>query len=222
MIVKAEPQYTIEPPKYQSALPSLMYTDSTDLLDFEAHGVVSTVSCTLLELRNLSAQFNMSLEFETPKDALSVLIKICFLLQSLLSSPLDTQSDSGMDCLSNSCRLAAALFVFLPLRCHFPDPTLMINGLIHQLRTSISSVISSDTVERTLLLWLLSVGAVLAAGMPERVWFIGHLVVLVRDLEISSWQQMRVLLERVIWQHIFCEKPFQLLWTEIHVKKESL
>lgn len=73
-----------------------------------------------------------------------------------------------------------------------------------------------------LLLWLLSVGGVTAHAMPERSWFVGHLVVVIADLEIRSWSYMRQNLVQLALHDNFCDVSFHSLWNEVKAKQELL
>jgi len=97
----------------------------------------------------------------------------------------------------------------------FPNPTLMVNALIHRLKDSLIFLIRERAASDLLMLWLLSVGAVSAWAVPERAWFIGHLVPMTVDLGIESWEDMRGALTRVIWHAVFCEDSFRDVWDEV-------
>lgn len=222
MIVNNAPQYQIEASGLQPALFHAPEANRKHLLDFDACGVEPSLVYILLEIRSFSAKFNNKLKYNTAGDALSVLVQICSFLHRLLHPLGEIRSKLEPDYISESCRFAAALYIFIPLRSHFPDPTLMINSLIHKLKNSLSMLVTSITMEKQLLIWLLYVGGVLAAGIPEREWFVGYLVVLVQDLSICSWQAMAVVLRKVIWQDVFCQAPGHLLWHEICLRKENL
>ena len=58
--------------------------------------------------------------------------------------------------------------------------------------------------------------------MPERKWFVGHLVVAVTDLGIDSWETMRQNLVKLAFHDNFCDISFNALWVEVRQKQEAL
>lgn len=148
------------------------------------------------------------------------------------------------DAVSESCRYAAAVQLVSPLWGYFPDCTLLVKGLVHKLATSLRGLLAlpgpnsssagepfqSSRVENAmefdinyLLLWLLSVGAAEADHcMPERDWFINHLLVVVIEVGIEDWERMRSVLVRFVWHDIFCEGPFGEVWREVEERREVL
>lgn len=73
-----------------------------------------------------------------------------------------------------------------------------------------------------LLLWLLAVGGITAHSMPERSWFVGHLVVVVSDLDIRTWDDMRRHLVQLAFHDNFCDMSFKKLWIEVRAKQVLL
>lgn len=73
-----------------------------------------------------------------------------------------------------------------------------------------------------LLLWLLAVGGITAHSMPERSWFVGHLVVVVSDLDIRTWDDMRRHLVQLAFHDNFCDISFKKLWIEVRAKQVLL
>lgn len=93
--------------------------------------------------------------------------------------------------LAKAYQLRAALHVFVPLSRYFLDPTLLIAELVRDLKASTARLMRKGKVRTDLLLWLLAVGGNSAHAMPERVWFVAHLVNVVRELGIHEWTTMR-------------------------------
>jgi hypothetical protein len=112
--------------------------------------------------------------------------------------------------------------VFTPMSGYFPDPTLMLHTLVRDLKASLTYMIRSVGTQSPLLLWLLSVGGITAHSMPERFWFVGHLVVAITDMRIKSWETMRRNLVKLAFHDNFCDKSFHALWDEVRHKQEEL
>lgn len=98
----------------------------------------------------------------------------------------------------------------------------MLHSLVTDLKSSLASMIRDIGPKSHLLLWLLSVGGVTAHAMAERSWFVGHLVVVITELEIESWNSMRQHLVKLAFHDNFCDKAFGALWAETRQKQEDL
>ena len=191
-------------------------------VDFEMLGVDSTTSSILLDIEKLSRRYIATGAYASAEEAVSVLSHLCSDLQQLLRLGGGAGAGSMLDPVSESCRFGAALHVFSPLSGYYPDPTLVSNTLVHRLKASLTSLMLSVGMGNPLLLWLLSVGGVSAPRMPERGWFVGHLVVVVGDLNIQSWAEMRQSLMRVTWHDSICEMSYGNLYQEVVSRAEAL
>lgn len=116
--------------------------------------------------------------------------------------------------ISESMRHAAVSMCFLPFKDDYPSPEyvflhsqtahtdymtrLLVNTMIHKLRSSLETMLSLVPLNYPLLTWILSVRGIYSV-VPERNWFIGHLVPVVREMGIRSWEDMRAHLMKGIW-----------------------
>ena len=105
---------------------------------------------------------------------------------------------------------------------YFPSPMLMLHTLVRDLKRSLTHMIQAIGTRSHLLLWLLSVGGVTAHAMAERAWFVGHLVVVIADLEIQSWSYMRQNLVQLALHDNFCDVSFHALYDEVKAKQKLL
>lgn len=166
------------------------------------------------------------------EEAIVVISHFCSVLQRLLQIAPASGNRRLEFYIAECCRYAAALHNFTPLSGFYPDPTLMINTLTHKLKASLTWILPPvEEARNELLLWLLSVGGIstvkmeerdMSGRMPEHHWFVGHLIVLVADLNIRSWDDFRQQLVKVTWYGNFCEVSLGRLWQEIALKKEVL
>jgi hypothetical protein len=93
--------------------------------------------------------------------------------------------------------------------------------MIHKLKSSLETMLLLVPPNHPLLPWLLSVGGMYST-VPERNWFIGHLVPVVAEMNIRSWDDMRSHLTKVIWMQYFCEVTFREFWEEVEEKRKDL
>lgn len=98
----------------------------------------------------------------------------------------------------------------------------MLHTLVRDLKSSLSFAMQARDMPKHLLLWLLSVGGITAHSMPERAWYVGHLMVVITDLGIQTWEAMRQNLVMLAFHDNFCDVSFNALWKEAKQKQEAL
>ena len=201
-------------------------------IDFAELGVDRATTDVMLEVEDLSRHYTATENHTSAEEAVCVLSHFCSVLQRLLQLAPASGNRRLEFYISDSCRYAAALHVFTPLSGFYPDPTMMINTLVHKLKAALTWILPPLGERRNeLSLWLLAIGGISAVKMeergmsykmPEHQWFLGHLVVLVADLNINNWDEFRQHLVKVTWYDNFCEDSLGRLWREIALKKEAL
>jgi hypothetical protein len=200
---------------------SLSLCEPNDL-DFEMFGVNKTLSNIMRELRQISHGVSTTRTHAAAAGSSSVPSLVCSILQRLLLLPPAVEPGPSVAYISECCRLATSLLLFLPWRNNYPNPKFMINGLLYKLKASLECMTLTVGTENPLLVWLLSVGGVLAFEVPERDWFVNQLVLVVTDHDIGSWNDMKGLLLKFLWFDSYCEGPFRLLWDEVVFKRDKL
>ena len=192
-------------------------SQSIRLLNFEAYGIYKSISDILLEIRYLSRFFPTHPdETSSPnQEHLDIHSTVCSIFQRLLQIEPDTEPGQYAAGVTECCRLAAAIFLFFLLENHYPDPTRLINSLLHKLQNALGSIIPRSLNENKLLVWVFAVGGVAALDLTaERDWFVGHLTELVAELGLISWDKGKDCLQLVIWIDAMDEQPFHELWNE--------
>lgn len=203
------------------------HVDPMPPLDLAALGVSPSIAVVVRSIQHVSQLVPTSAAYPTASTSLVILTRMCTLLSHLLSLP-QIRGSQATDLphsalLSESIRFATLLHVFTPWRGLPPDGTLTINHLLHQLMTTLTEVLQSGSSRSsTSLLWVLSVGGVSAANMPERVWFASHLVEMTAEMNIGRWETMKSHVRRVIWHERLCENPHRKLWEEVMAKRREL
>ncbi|KAK4889150.1 hypothetical protein LTR27_012053 [Elasticomyces elasticus] len=190
-----------------------------DLMEF---GVDVRTANILHEVQRLSRNYTATVQYGNPEEAATVLSYLCSVLERLLQMSRSPTDDSPIAGLSQSCRLAGSLHIFTPMSGYFPDPTFMLSQLVRDLKSSLTRMIRAVGTRSHLLLWLLSVGGITAHKMPERAWFVGHLVVVITDLGIKQWAAMRQHLIQLAFHDNFCDESFGKLWQEVRARQERL
>lgn len=168
-----------------------LHTEGGNETDLRVFGVDIVTANLLHEVQRLSRVYVHTVDNSSAQQAVLALTYLCSILEQLLEMSRSPSNDSPVPGLSQSCRLAGCLHVFNPVSGCFPNPTLMLHTLVRELKTSLTHMIRAVGTGNHLLLWLLAVGGITAHSMPERNWFVGHLVVIITDLQIQDWETMR-------------------------------
>ncbi|KAI7212082.1 hypothetical protein KC333_g7315 [Hortaea werneckii] len=184
----------------------------TDLRDY---GVDTEVTLLLSKVQGYSIGYMAALDHGSSQEAVQLLSRLCSIIDELLQQGTPQGSDIREPGLAQSCRIASCLHLFTPMSGYFPDPTLMLHALVRDLKASLTRLLHAKSSRLHLLLWLLSVGGVTAHSMPERSWFVGHLSVIVTDLNIRTWEDMRAHLVALALHDQFCDTNSLALWQEV-------
>jgi hypothetical protein len=186
---------------------------------FQTYGVEEKLCGLLFEVNLLTMQVSLNTDSSLALEGSILLSRLTSVLQRLLQFSIPDRL-SSTDNLSESCRHAGALHILFPLMGRYPDPTLMVNALVHKLKSSlVEYILSSDA--NPVLLWCLAVGAVSAYKMPEADWFIGNLVKTVAEMDIENWDEMRNYLIGVMSHAVFCDDSFQLVCTKVMARRNT-
>jgi len=173
--------------------------------------------------------------YPTAETSSVVLARMCTLLSHLLSlSPIippdsdEHERERIQAIVTESARHAILLHVFTPWRGLPPDGTVAINCILHQLMVSLKTLSNTtvakekEVMNNVLVLWMFAVGAVAATGMPEREWFVAHLVEMVVEMRIEGWLEWKGAVSRCIWHERLYVRAYEALWGEIEVRGREI
>jgi len=65
------------------------------------------------------------------------------------------------------------------------------------------------------MLWITTLGAISAFGLGERSWYISVLERLTNRLNMHSWHEMKIELEKFLWYDNISSSDGHTLWKEI-------
>lgn len=142
------------------------------------------------------------------------------MMQWISHLKVQAPADSPTGLFTEACRHGTALYLFIPFEHHFPDPTLVLNALLHKLKFALKSLVPNLGPESSLLVWLLAVAGVTSLNTPEHDWFVGHLVPLVDHLDIRSWEDFTAALESIMYIRKFIDHRFLKLWEYVQLTRE--
>lgn len=226
--------YSIPKPQwFVKALPDF---SSDNYIQFTAYGIAPAYADIMATIRILASRYQTAADCSSASEYSSVLTILCSTMQRLLSLP-DPFSEMATAAITNAsevsdpwrlecfyitkaCRHALVVHVFAQWIGHQPDPALVVSNILHELQSACRSLLSLGC-RTPLLVWVMAVGGVGALGTPERKWFVGHMVGLVTDLGITSWEEFRRLLMKVIWHEHQDESTHRLFWEEMNVKLDD-
>ncbi|EXJ62207.1 hypothetical protein A1O7_02640 [Cladophialophora yegresii CBS 114405] len=134
-------------------------------------------------------------------------------IESRRTAPADLQYEA--------CRLACIAYSFLVI---FPFPPVV--GLFERLakRLQISllqmrtGVDASPYARVVMQLWILTLGAVVSIGLPERAWFVDELLPVMVRLGVDSWGQMERLLRGFLWHPKTSERDGLDVYRDVKLK----
>lgn len=116
-----------------------------------------------------------------------------------------------------ACRLAALVFavgVIFPI----PAPNTPLPKLAQQLQSvlqqSSSSALWTSPNTRIPLIWILILGGIAASDTPERPFFVSALGETARRSGLTSWQDVKRVLEMMLWYDVACDEAGESLWLE--------
>jgi hypothetical protein len=196
-------------------------------IDLVSLGVAQPIATILTSVQHISQLVPTFDSYPTASTNLVILTRMCTLLSHLLSLPPirpTSDEDQHSALISESVRFAILLHVFTPWRGLQPDGTLTINHLLHRLIAYIHALHSNSiNTNNDLLLWIFAVGGIASANMPERVWFVGHLAEMMREMGIERWEEMKVRVIRGgIWHERLYRRTMKELWDEVVMQGKIL
>jgi hypothetical protein len=68
------------------------------------------------------------------------------------------------------------------------------------------------------LLWVLMIGGIAATGLPERTWFVSTLRTATVRSGLSRWQDLKQILESMLWLDSACDRAAKQIWDEFNKK----
>lgn len=166
----------------------------------------------------LSQRFSSAVHSSSTDDNMQIVSAVSLTVQHLLYEAADVFNTAVAIC----CSIAGTLHLVSPLGGYYPDSTFAVNALLFKLKSTLGSVLEDESVEPTLKLWLLYVGGVSAVYMPERDWFVRHLVATANDLGLDEWKDVRPALTFLMTHAVFCENAFLDLWLDVEKKRKQL
>lgn len=117
-----------------------------------------------------------------------------------------------------ACRLTALIIgvgIIFPL----PGQTSSLSTIVRMLRAVLKESSIPDLwaipSARVVVVWVLALGGIAAAGIPERSWFVNALAIAARQLRLAQWSDLKLILIKMLWYDTACDQAGQELWMEI-------
>jgi hypothetical protein len=127
---------------------------------------------------------------------------ICFVLHRLLGTTPDSKHDEGSATRSRSecIRLATALYLLtVHGPTYFSHAGLQYN-LARQLKAQLSDCLESLLLmDKSLAIWILSIGLVATGGTPDHEWFSTQAVAAASFPSAHSWEDILPHLKDILW-----------------------
>ncbi|KAE9366220.1 hypothetical protein N431DRAFT_352569 [Stipitochalara longipes BDJ] len=190
--------------------PFLVEDRDLDLLDFDEVDLDPVLGNILNRLRSI---FHNSATLSTT----DLHDLTCFTLHRLLSLPPLTGVDSRSLHTSGCLRFAISAYMLIIHGPTYYSHVHILNTFVIQLKSRLSSMLSLGECQHSLLIWLLSVGAVASTGhgTDESHWFRDQAGTISAALGIQHWDDIKLHLKRVLWLETRSQVLFQQIWEEI-------
>ncbi|PMD59819.1 uncharacterized protein K444DRAFT_401091 [Hyaloscypha bicolor E] len=179
-----------------------------NLLDFDALGldpalcnIVNRLRCILHDLAILSVTDLHDLT--------------CFTLHRLMSLPPHTGVESQSPNISECLQYSISAYMLILQGATYYSHAHILNALVIQFQPHLGPLSSIGECQDSLLLWLLSVGAVASTGTNENYWFRGEAAAVSAALDIQCWGDVEAHLKRILWHETRSRDVFQQIWKEI-------
>jgi hypothetical protein len=179
-----------------------------NLLDFDALGldpalcnIVNRLRCILHDLAILSVTDLHDLA--------------CFTLHRLMSLPPHTGVESQSPNISECLQYSISAYMLILQGATYYSHAHILNALVIQFQPHLGPLSSIGECQDSLLLWLLSVGAVASTGTNENYWFRGEAAAVSAALDIQCWGDVEAHLKRILWHETRSRDVFQQTWKEI-------
>jgi hypothetical protein len=162
MAVMTEPQFPPEPGELSQMLsqPSAR-APSPCITDFESLGVSPPFAIMVRGIQLAIRRVDIAINSESPYFCSGQLT------HQLLYLPSPSDEGPLTRSISEACRWSCALAAFLPFVKAYPNPSLLINSVLHKLKASLADMLEVAPPDHALLPWLFSVGGLVAVP-PER------------------------------------------------------
>lgn len=108
--------------------------------------------------------------------------------------------------------LIIGIGVIFPL----PPRAAPLHLLARMLQVELEGILQQGThqfVSKTLL-WGVVVGGVAASGIDERAWYVSSLRDMATLMGLSSWHQVKITLDQILWLGSACDSAGRALWEE--------
>lgn len=108
--------------------------------------------------------------------------------------------------------LIVGIGVVFPL----PPRAAPLHVLAQMLQTELEGILkraAPQFVSKTLL-WGVVLGGVAASGIDERAWFVSTLRDIATTMGLSSWHQVKITLNQILWLGSACDSAGRALWEE--------
>jgi hypothetical protein len=117
-------------------------------------------------------------------------------------------------------RMASLIYIKEILQ-EFPRSATGSRNLVQKLKTSLS-VVKECWQLGSWLLWLFFVGGTASKAGPDRAWFTAHLVRMSMTLELSTWDEVKDILDKLLWIETTHDSMCKSLWDEVMVTRTIL
>lgn len=140
----------------------------------------------------------------------------CFVIHRLLLSAPDATSADSSPPMTECIRYAVILYMFITQGPTYFSHVVIFNMIVNRLMHHLGRLEFNGHAYDSLDVWLLAVGMAASAGTAQYPWFAERAGVVASFIPLSSWNEVLVCLESVLWLDTpQGQEIFQLHWDAI-------
>jgi hypothetical protein len=137
------------------------------------------------------------------------------------TDPEITDAEHNNDLIWRSCASAGLLYVHHVLR-GLPLAYRQFDTLCQDLLLTLAGIADIEqawSFAPELLLWTLSVGAILTPGRPQHNWFVGNLATVCESFGYVEWTQYRDAIQSFLWVDKYDDERYSSIWLAVEDAK---
>ena len=212
--------YSMRPSLYNDFHPSTHHNASTTEPDSSPiHELPPMLQAVALEMHDLATLIEDTLTKNKQMDPLAF-VWACFSIHyQLLTRPSLSEVDDALlyphdASLDEAFRLGALIFMKEMLR-EFAFAVTGAKILVKKLRVCLTPILSAGTASNVIVLWLLFVSGMSAREEGDKKWFTTHLASIGRELNVVTFGDVKVVLQKVAWIGRILDGQARGLWAEV-------
>lgn len=139
----------------------------------------------------------------------------CYVIHRLLLLPPLIDGNPMRSAASECLRYAAALYMLIIHGTTYYSHAGLAHIIILQLRYHLMVLAGTSYMHEPHVIWALSVGMVSTIGGESHQWFLNETSAAAETLDLKTWEDVLIRLQRILWIRIPQEQLFHQVWNQV-------